>query len=136
MPFVLDASVTLAWGFEDEQTAAADAILALLEHDEALAPAIWPLEITNAFLMGERHGRIQPAEVLRFFELLRSLPVTVESPSVERARGTILDLARQHEINCFEASYLELAIREGIRLATLDRQLARAARRSGVLLVE
>lgn len=45
MPFVLDASVTLAWAFEGESTPYTDAVQQALLHDRARVPAIWWLEV-------------------------------------------------------------------------------------------
>ena len=57
MSFVLDGSVTLSRCFEDEATAAADALLAQVTDSGALAPLHWPLEVLNALAMAERRGR-------------------------------------------------------------------------------
>jgi hypothetical protein len=60
--FVVDASMTLAWCFSDESTAFTESVLDLLANGaEAIAPAIWPFEVANALLMGERRKRVTPA---------------------------------------------------------------------------
>lgn len=55
--FVLDGSVTLAWYFQDESNDYADAVRAGMDRNRPIVPAIWPLEVANAILMGERRGR-------------------------------------------------------------------------------
>ena len=136
MPFVLDASVSMSWCFEDEGNGYGAAVLEMLDGDEALAPAVWPLEVANALRAGERRRRLRPADVGRFAELLRALPISVEGTSLERAVGPVLEIAREHELSSYDASYVELAIREGLPLATLDGDLRAAADRIGVPLVD
>lgn len=135
MPFVLDNSVAVVWGFEDEDSAYADRTLELLDTDAAVAPAIWPLEVANAILTGERRGRLSAADTTRFLELLGGLPVVVEDVALAGTLGTVLDVGRAYALTSYDASYLELAMRRGLPLATLDRRLADAAREAGVPLV-
>ena len=135
MPFVLDNSLAMSWCFRDEATAYADRVLDQLETDVALVPAIWPLEVSNAVLTGARRQRLQMAETVRFLALLRSLPITVDASSLDRAVGPILDLARSYALSAYDASYLELAMREGIALATQDARLSAAAHAAGITLV-
>lgn len=136
MPFVLDNSMAMAWCFGDEATPFAYRILDQLASDHALAPAVWPLEVANAVLTGERRGRLQPADAARFLGLVRSLPIEVDASSLDRSLGPILELARTHNLSAYDASYLELAMREGVALATQDERLRAAARRAGVVLLE
>jgi len=130
--FVIDASVVLAWCFEDEASPYADAVLERLAQAEALAPIIWPLEVGNALVVSERRGRITPAETVRFLNLLRQLPIIVEGETPPRMFGEILSLAREQGLSAYDAAYLDLAMRAGAPLATLDEALRQAARRCGV----
>jgi predicted nucleic acid-binding protein len=72
--FVLDASVTLAWVFEDEDTPMTEAALEALRQTEALVPSIWHYEIGNALVVGARRGKLTPATAAHFTELLQNLP--------------------------------------------------------------
>jgi len=130
--FVLDASVTLAWCFEDESNEYTDAILESLEFAEAFVPSVWPLEVTNALLVAERRKKLTKAASVRFLELLQELPIAVEQELPEKIFGEIISLAREHHLSTYDASYLSLAMRMGIPLATQDLSLRRAAARSGV----
>jgi predicted nucleic acid-binding protein len=130
--FVLDASVTLAWCFEDEASPYAEAVLEKLAPGAAVVPSIWPLEVANALLVAERRKRLTRAKVTRFLQVLRSLPIVVDSEGGARALDTVLDLARAHGLSVYDAGYLELALRDGLPLATLDERLKRAARQAGV----
>jgi predicted nucleic acid-binding protein len=132
VPFVIDASLTAIWHFEDERSAAAEAILDSLEHDAAYAPLIWWFEIRNVITLGERRKRATQEHTAGFVAFLSQLPISLDSlPDDER----VMALARKHELTFYDAAYLELAQREGIPLATLDKELVTAARAEGVPLV-
>jgi predicted nucleic acid-binding protein len=131
--FVFDASVTMSWCFEDEATDAADAALDRLGNDQAAVPAIWPLEVANVLLVAERRGRLSEAQASRFLELLAELPIEVDGSATDPAR--VISAGRRHELSSYDASYLILAERLGVPLATLDRRLADAAMRAGVPLL-
>jgi predicted nucleic acid-binding protein len=134
---VLDASVPLAWCFEDESTALPERVLDVLETGtEMLTPSIWPLEVANALLMAERRKRITTAQATAFLQRISKLPILVEPISSNRAFEHILSVARQHQLTEYDAAYLELALREALPLATLDTKLRRAARTAGLTLVE
>ena len=133
--FVLDCSVAMAWCFEDETTPLGDAALDALSAGEALVPAIWPLEVANVVLVGERRGRLAEADTTRFVALLGALPITVDVETPQRALKEVLTLARERGLSSYDAAYLELAMREGLALATLDAGLKRAAKRLGVSLI-
>jgi predicted nucleic acid-binding protein len=132
VPFVLDASVAMAWCFEDEGTPDADRVLSTLERDVALVPSIWPLEVANALCVAERRKRLQASDSARFAELLYALPITVEPAPLERVLGPVLALARAQGLSSYDAAYIELAMREGLLLATLDGRLRASAKRVGV----
>jgi len=130
--FVLDCSVTVAWCIEDEANPSTDRLLDSLQSGEALVPALWPLEISNVLLTGERRRRLTRAQAFQCLEMLRSLPVVVDESTSSRAMGDILSLARDQNLSVYDAAYLELSIREALPLATRDRILAAAAKRCGV----
>jgi predicted nucleic acid-binding protein len=129
---VLDASVALAWAFEDEAEGYADATLEALSDVGALVPDLWGYEVVNALVVGERRERIMPAESARFVTLLRSLPIEVEALPFG-GLSELASLAREYRLTAYDAAYLGVAIRRGIPLATQDRALREAARRSGVV---
>lgn len=130
--FVLDNSVVMAWYFEDEANAYTSAILESLAEGEALVPAIWPLEVANVLLVGERRGRSTEARTSRFIALLEALPIRVDAATSQRALSGILTLAREQRLSAYDAAYLDLAMREGVSLATQDQGLRRAAEKCGV----
>ena len=132
---VVDASVALAWCFPDEASDYADAVLVALEGRRILVPAVWPLEITNALVVAERRKRVSPPEVRRFVELLEGLTIHEDSLPVAGSVSNILPLAREYGLSAYDTSYLEVAIRHGVPLATLDTGLAKASRKAGVELL-
>jgi predicted nucleic acid-binding protein len=133
--FVVDASVALAWCFDDEASGTADEVLDRLEHDEAIAPAIWPLEVANGLRTAERRGRLDLADVARVRDLLQSLPIEVEVVDLRLALGEVAEIARSLELTAYDAAYLALAARRGLALASVDDRLRRAATTAGVPLI-
>ena len=133
--FVIDASVTLAWCFEDESSAEADRALARLEQEKALAPAHWPLEVANALRTAERRGRMDASELPRLRALLAALPVEVAPVELTTAIGGVLEAARTYDLTAYDAVYLELAAIRGLPLATADERLRAACVRAGVEVV-
>ncbi len=131
--FVIDASITMAWCFADETTPATESVLDLFSGDEAVVPAIWPLEVANVLLVAERRGRLSEAQATRFLGLLQQLPIEVDEGRIDLAG--VLAAGRRHELSAYDASYLVLAERVGAPLATLDRRLCDAATRAGVRLL-
>lgn len=96
--------------------------------------AAWVLDEASDY--AERRGRLTAAEVARIRELVLALPIEVVTDHVPRVLTEVLALARHHGLSVYDASTLDLAMREGLPLATLDERLAEAARRCGVPLLE
>lgn len=132
MNFVLDASVALSWGFEDEGGDYSVAVLDELRSSEAVVASLWPLEMANGLVVAERRGRIDGAGSARFMELVLSLPIVVDPVSRTRAFTVTHGLARARGLSAYDAAYLEVALRHGIPLATLDERLRSAAEAEGV----
>jgi len=129
---VIDASVALAWCFPDEASDYADAVLVALEGQTAMVPAIWPVEIANALMIGERRKRIRQPEVRRFIELLKGLSILEDGQPLADTVSNILPLAREYDLSAYDAAYLNVAVRHGAPLATLDAALQKASRASGI----
>ncbi len=128
---VVDASVVIAWLFDDEDEPRADKALEHLAEEGALVPHLWHLETRNILLVAERRGRLSAHAAKERLDALKGLPIqTDDEPDLDSA----LDLARAHNLSFYDALYLELAIRERTDLATLDRALGQAAMAEGVQL--
>ena len=132
---VVDASIALTWCFEDEVTAETEAIGTRVDFEGAIVPGLWRLEVANTLLLAERRGRIDISDVEQRLELLAALPISIDADTGIRAWTDTLLLARAERLTLYDAAYLELAIRRDVELATLDRDLRRAARRMGVAVV-
>jgi predicted nucleic acid-binding protein len=130
---VLDASVTLSWCFPDEQTPAAMSVLDLLKAgDQALVPAFWCSEVLNSLLVGERRGRISADQTRVFLNDLSALRPMLDDASLGRVFQDVQALCRQHGLASYDALYVELAMRSGSPLATLDKNQRDAAAAVGV----
>ena len=132
---VVDASVALAWCFPDEGSEYAESVLVALEGRTMTVPAIWTIEIANAILIGEKQKRIRQPEILRFMVLLEKLVIVQDAQSAAKSISNVLPLAREYGLSAYDANYLELALRHGAPLATLDRRLQKAAHQTGITLL-
>jgi predicted nucleic acid-binding protein len=123
----------LCWYFEDQKTAYTEAVFECLARgDEALVPAIWPLEVVNSLVVAARQKSISAPQLETFVRDLKDLPVEVDLEGVGRTYSSILRISRQHELSSYDAAYLDFALVEGLPLATLDKNLRAAAKRVGV----
>ena len=133
MPLVLDASVAMCWAMRDERDPLATAAAARAISDDVLVPALWWFELRNSLVVAERRSRIAVAETAMFLANLDAFAITIDrTPD----NNSVLRLARERRLTVYDAAYLELAIREGAVLATLDTALMRAARAEGVSLID
>ena len=130
--FVLDNSVVMSWCFKDETNQYADAVLDRLVNSTAFAPSIWLLEVVNVLLVAERKKRLSEADSVRFITLLSQLPIIVEYEQPERLMKDLLALARANNLSSYDACYLDLSMRKGFPIATLDIRLIEAAKKTEV----
>ncbi len=130
--FVLDCSATLPWVFASEATPEADALLDVLAAGgKAWVPALWHLELGNVLLGAKRKGRIDQAGIEKFLSTLGVYDIEVDGETMTVAWAKILSLAEHFGLSVYEAAYLELALRKGLPLASLDERLRRAIRQAG-----
>ena len=132
MPFVLDASIVACWALDDEDEHVADLTFERIRTDEAGVPALWWFEVRNILVVNERRNRLTETATAAFLRELARMRVLVDRSTDET---DILSLARRHRLSVYDASYLELAHRDGIPLATLNKQLGAAALATGVKLL-
>ena len=130
MTLVLDAPFSLAWVFAREradQAEQADRVLRSRGEERWFVPSLWPLEVANALLVAERRDVIQLNVSEAFLRRLAALRIEVDPETMNPAQPRTLELARQHQLSAYDATYLELAVRLDARLATFDRRLLLAA---------
>lgn len=135
MSFVLDNSVTMRWFFGDgtpRDLAYASRILDAMKTDGAAVPGLWSLEVANVLARAESTGLVSEARSETFIGMLQQLDISVDPATSAQALAATLQLARRHKMSAYDAAYLELALRTGLALATLDEKLSKAARKTGV----
>lgn len=128
--FVIDASVASTWCFKDELTVYSDSVLDAVSGSViAIAPRLLLYEIHNTTLMGLRRQRIDKADADVFLQLFSNLPIQIVDPA---SYSAVFALAQRHGLTVYDAAYLDLAIREGLPIASLDKNLLRAAGHAGI----
>ena len=134
--FVLDCSVTMAWCFADETDPRAQSVLTALAAQGAIVPGHWPLEVANVLAGAERKKRIAAERVATFIGILNRLSIVIDDQTAKNAFGDVLMLARTHQLTAYDAAYLELALRTGCPLASLDARLNDTAAAIGIAMFE
>lgn len=135
MNFVLDASVALLWLVPETNPAGVDyaaTTLRALKGSQAVVPSLLALEIANVVVKLESRGIVTEADAQRFVALLGRLNIVTDQATAAHALGDTLNLARRFKLSAYDAAYLELALRTGLPLATLDADLTKAASTAGV----
>jgi predicted nucleic acid-binding protein len=129
--FVLDCSVVLAWIFPDEASVYADWVMEGTSTHQPVVPPVWALEFVNGLLNAERRGRIREADTDGYLADVAGVKAIIDTASLDSAER-VLSLARNYNLSAYDASYLELAVRLGLPLATLDDRLRAAAAQVGI----
>ena len=135
MNFVLDNSVTMRWFFGDGKPAElryAGLVLDSLNKASAIVPVTWGLEVANVIARAEAKAIVTEARSRTFLELLEGINIEVDQATFSRSLSDTLQLARRYRLSAYDASYLELALRRSLPLATLDEDLQKAAKNAGV----
>ncbi|MDZ5648273.1 type II toxin-antitoxin system VapC family toxin [Nitrospirillum sp. BR 11828] len=132
MSVVLDASMAVAWLFDDERTASAHTAMLCVVAEGAFVPALWRLEVANVLRNAVRRGRCDEAYVDRSLTRLGRMAIQSDEETDSRAWTTTRQLAREEDLTLYDAAYLELALRRGIPLASCDAALIAAAKRRGL----
>lgn len=134
--FVVDASVSLCWCFENQTSRYTEGVLEMLAGGAAASvPFLWPIEMSNALVLAQRRGNMTLAKMTALVEEINEWPIHVDVAGLHRAFHQILALARERNLSAYDAAYLELALRERLPLATLDRKLRKAAQAVGIAIV-
>lgn len=132
--FVLDASVTLAWLIDRSiPPYAARVKQLLLSGDRAIVPPLWRLEIANGFLVAESRGMLAPSDTMQILQAFEAgIARSIEDSLQALPMRGVMATARQFQLTAYDAEYLDTARIQQLPLATLDRQLEKAALQCGV----
>ena len=133
MPFVLDNSVVTGWFLEDQASPYTEAIGCKLEEDRAIVPALWQLEFVNVLRTACKRKRIIAAQAQQIIEQICGLPIEIDSETA--APAELLALALRYDLSSYDATYLALALRLQLPIATKDGPLRTAAEASGIGIV-
>jgi predicted nucleic acid-binding protein len=131
--FVADASVAIAWVHPAQATSETDAMLdALAAGDTLVVPALWPLEVANALTVLSRRRKLTPGETRTAIETIRALPAVIDHEAAAIAFTRLAELASERGLTVYDATYIELAMRKQLPLASNDAKMRQAAIGSGV----
>jgi predicted nucleic acid-binding protein len=128
---VLDVPATMAW-FLNKPGPSLHPLTDRIVEEGAIVPYFWSLEVANVFQAAIRRGRTSGEDRDAAFSLMRLLPIAVDHADREVIWNAVLALSDMHGLTSYDASYLELALRRQLPLATLDNNLAKAARAEGL----
>ena len=129
---MLDASVSLAWCFVYESVDSTRALVDTVIRDGAVVPPIWAFEVRNGVLAGCRRGRLSQDQASQFIDFVSDLQIELDDISIVQTFVDVIATAANHGLATYDASYLELAMRRQLPLATLDKRLVQAARQTGI----
>lgn len=135
MSLVLDCSATLAWLYPDETTQAIRQVFARIAAEGCIVPSLWRLEVANGLTIAVRRRRISAGFRMDALNALALEAIEIDTETSAYAWGTTLHLADRFDLTVYDASYLELAQRRSLSLASLDVRLCEAARALGVSVI-
>jgi predicted nucleic acid-binding protein len=135
LSFVLDSSVAISWCFKDEETPETIQTLTMAKTEAIFVPALWYIETSNVLGFALRKGRLSQSDLMVAVDTLNALEIHPDQPVRLKGFSVLLPLMRKYELTAYDATYLELAMRLDIPLATLDKKLAIAATQAGISLI-
>lgn len=135
MSVVLDGSATLAWFYPGETTVALSELFDRVVARGAFVPELWKIEVASSLTLGIRRRRITIEDREEALSDLYSLSITVDRHTGKHVWHETLAIADKHSLTVYDATYLELALRLSLPLATLDEDLRNAAQHEGVALL-
>ena len=135
MSFVLDSSVAMSWCFKDEETPETLQVLKRAKKSAIFVPSLWYVETSNVLGLALRKGRLSEPDLSAAVDLLNALEIQADKPVRPKGFSILLPLMQKYELTAYDATYLELAMRLDLPLATLDKKLTAAAKLAGISLV-
>lgn len=132
--FVLDCSVAIAWCLSDENSGYADKVLDLLIKEQAIVPSLWHLEIINVLQVAQRKNRVSKKQISVILEKLGQLNIETDKMTVNISDIDFVDFVQKYQMTSYDGAYLEIAKREKLPLATLDKRMKFVASELGLYL--
>ncbi len=132
MSLVVDSSAVLAWVHGDERTPEIEAVFDRAVEEGVIVPNLWHLEVANSLTVAVRRKRVSQAFRDDVLKDLEGLNISADSDTAANAWGATVRLADLYGLTVYDAAYMELAQRLRLPLATLDRDLAKAASAAGI----
>jgi predicted nucleic acid-binding protein len=134
-PWIVDASLAMSWYLADEENREYGlSVLDSLTAREIRVPALFVYELTNALVVAHRRNRIGANDLDGAFRDISSLNLAIDAATPESS-ARLAKLALLYGLSCYDAAYLDLGIRTGFPIATLDKALIRAMQAANVDLV-
>jgi len=131
--FIVDASVGFAWVYQGQATLETDRLLnEVAAGATVVVPALWYLEMSNVLLIAQRRRRLTAIQRKAALEKLAAMQFMVDEEGTRHAFGKTSDLAEKHGLTIYDATYLELALRRSLPLASRDEALTNAAKQCGL----
>lgn len=131
--FIVDASVGFAWVYQGQATPETDQLLnEVAAGATVIVPALWFLEMSNVLLIAQRRHRLTAIQRKAAMEKLTAMQLTVDEEGSRNAFGKTSELAEKYGLTIYDATYLELALRRSLPLASRDEALTKAATRCGI----
>jgi predicted nucleic acid-binding protein len=133
--FVLDASVTIRWALQDGSAADrayAEQVLDSMISSPAVVPALWYTETIHVLRCAEDDGKFGESALTGFVYRLGQLPINLDAAAPAGIQLAVASISREFKLSGYDAQYLELARRRNFPIATLDKDLRKAAKKAGV----
>jgi predicted nucleic acid-binding protein len=123
--------------FRDEESEYAEKILEVMGSSSVVVPRVWPFEVINGLLVGERRGRVTISQCWRFLNMIKHLAIDVDARTTQGVTfEELLEIGRNQRLSGYDAAFIEVALRHHLPLATLDKDMQRAAGELGIELLD
>ncbi len=132
MTIVVDTSLIIAWLLQEERSSQAEEVARLIIEDGAWVPQLFSIEVANVLLQAVRRKRITELYADEQLRRLEDVSLSIDPETNDHSWSTTYRLAVDEGLTVYDATYLELALRRDAVVATLDADLAAAARRRGL----
>ncbi len=122
----------MRWCFEPTHLSAESILDRLEAGEEAIVPVLWFYEASSVLSRAQTRGTLSGRKADEFIVELQSLNIRGDRQSAARVFRDVHQLALTYRLTSYDAAYLELALRRGLPIATLDDDLIQASKAAGV----